>query len=230
MAKFNPDYPYEIISPLQLNKNVRKKLIHLFEKQPDGMENILAGRAQVTQTELEDIGPVVIKYYKRGGLMRRVNEDLYLRLGKLRSRQEFDMLQRVRKLGISSPEPLIWAIKGGLFYKAFLVTRNIGDHQSLADVCVTQPDQCAHFIEKTALQAGILLQNRIHHVDFHPGNVLVNAQGTIFIIDFDKAYISRKSRSRLCRAYIKRWSRAVKKYDLPDMMIDVLSEKLSRFE
>lgn len=228
MAKFNRYYPYEIKSELKLPETVLDELVRLFEKPPYDIEDILAGRAQVVRTELEGLGQVVIKYYKRGGFISRFNKDVYLRRGVPRSGHEFKMLQKVRQLGVSSPEPLVWAIRGGLFYKAFLITRNIGNHRSLVDVCLEDPGQGVPFLEKAAKQACLLIQNRIHHVDFHPGNVLVDNHGTVYIIDFDKAKISTSSQKKLCGAYIKRWSRAISKYNLPDVMTDVLSRTLTR--
>lgn len=226
MAIINPYYPYEIKSSFQLEKPVLDQLVGFFEKPPYDIEDILAGRSQVVRTELEGLGPVVIKYYKRGGLVRRFNEDVYLRRGIPRSRHEFEILKKVRELGVSSPEPLVWAIKGGLFYKAFLVTRNIGDHLSLVDICVDTPDQCESVLEKAAKQVGLLIKNRIHHVDFHPGNVLVDSHGSVFIIDFDKAKHSSLPHKKLCQVYLKRWDRAIRKYHLPQIMIEVLHEKL----
>ena len=226
MARFNPYFPYEIKSPLQLDKPVLDELVRLFEQPPYDIEDILAGRAQVVRTTLDGLGPVVIKYYKRGGMIRRFNESVYVRRGTPRSHHEFEILQKVRTLGVSSPEPLVWATKGGLFYKAFLVTRNIGDHRSLVDICMDTSEACRSALEKTAEHMELLIKNHIHHVDLHPGNVLVDNQGSVFIIDFDKAKKSPLPQAKLCRAYLKRWARAIEKYHLPGIMIDVLTEKL----
>lgn len=228
MAKFNRYYPYEIKSDLNLPETVLDKCVSLFEKPPYDIEDILAGRAQVVHTELDGLGHVVIKYYKRGGFVSRFNDDVYFRRGAPRSKHEYTMLRKARELGISSPEPLAWATKGGMFYKAFLVTRAIREHRTLVDVCVADPDQRAACLEKAAEQAVLLIQNRIHHVDFHPGNVLVDNHGAVFVIDFDKALISNASQSSLSRAYLKRWSRAIHKYHLPAIMIDIMAETLSK--
>lgn len=227
MAKFNAFYPFEIKSNSPLPKEVLDELVPHLERPSFDIEDILAGRADVVRTEIKGLGHVVIKYYKRGGLVRRFNENVYLRRGIPRSRHEFEMIQKARGLGISCPEPLVWAIKGGLFYKAFLITRNIGDHGSLVDICIKNPNECVSNLEKAAEQASLLIQNRIHHVDFHPGNVLVDNQGKVYVIDFDKAQISNASQNTLCRAYLSRWSRAIKKYDLPKVMDDVITERLS---
>jgi 3-deoxy-D-manno-octulosonic acid kinase len=56
-------------------------------------------------------------------------------------------------------------------------------------------------------------------VDLHPGNILLDGNNTIFIIDFDKAYRYSKSKTQLARAYQNRWTRAVHKYKLPERLL-----------
>lgn len=228
MAKINLYFPYQFGSNLDLNKEHRDTLTRLFEKPPMDCNDILEGRAQVTRIELAGVGEAVIKYYKRGGMIRHLLRDVYLRSGKPRSRLEFEMLETVRALGVSSPEPLIWAIRGSLFYKAFLVTRKIPGHRALSDVCTQAPEHCEDLLRQTAEQIALLIRNRVHHVDLHPGNVLVDGNRRVYIIDFDKARISTQRQKKLCTAYIKRWKRAVRKYTLPPIIADQLTQELTR--
>lgn len=210
-----------------LSPEIKGDLVRLFESDPAEAGGVLSGRVKPVRAEIPGVGAVVVKHYRRGGVIRHLVRDLYLRAGKPRCRKEYEMLDAVRRLGVSSPEPLAWAARGRFAYRAFLVTREIPDQQSLSDIGVADPARCRFAIEKTAIYINLLLDHRIHHVDLHPGNVLVNEAGGVFVIDFDKARISRKSRERLRDTYLCRWDRAVKKYALPPDMTAQLSEALS---
>lgn len=225
MKLIRTHYPYLLGTDLDLDKKDVDHLVRLFEKKPDLVTEILNGRNSVVRDRICSI-PAVIKFYRRGGLIRHVMRDAYLRSGQVRSSTEYAMLQKARALGVSCPEPLVWAIRGGLFYKAFLVTREIENQLSLVDLCRDNTDRCSDALHKTAAQVSLLIKNRIHHVDLHPGNVLVDNHGNVHIIDFDKAHESPLSTKKLTDAIVKRWKRAVSKYNLPEMMSDVFERDL----
>lgn len=229
MPKTIRSYPYQFGTDLPLDDEGRDDLIRLFEKTPQTCDDILGGRAQVAYTTLANVGPVVVKYYKRGGLIRHLSRDAFFRSGKPRPLLEYEMLERVRALGIQCPEPLIWAIRGGMFYRAFLVTRQIPDARTLADIGLETPPLCdSLLLRRTADQIAGLIANRIHHVDLHPGNVLVDAQLKVHVIDFDKARVSTLNPKKLRAAYIARWARSVRKHNLPPHMTECLIEALDR--
>ncbi len=223
MAVINA-YPYLIGTALNLDNNDCGTLIRLFEKPAVDINDILGGRASVVKTQLNTIGPVVIKYYRRGGMIRHLIRDTFLRSGKTRARRKFEMYETVRALGISCPEPLIWASRGSLFYKAYLVTREITQSRTLADICLEDESRCSDAVQKTADQIVLLIKNRIHHVDLHPGNVLIDGENQIYIIDFDKACVSPMKPNKLAAAYLKRWKKAVFKYQFPDFMNDIMEK------
>jgi 3-deoxy-D-manno-octulosonic acid kinase len=136
------------------------------------------------------------------------------------------MLQKVRNLGVNAPEPIAYAYRGGFIYKAWLVTRKISQQQTLAELsCVNE--KCARIaMNEILLQVSILINNNILHADLHPGNVLVDSSDRVFIIDFDKARVSRWDRNKLRDKYVMRWRRAVTKYGLPDMLSEMMSAGL----
>lgn len=213
---------YAFGTRLDLDNGVKEQLFRLFETPPETAGGILSGRTGPVFAEMPGAGAVVIKHYQRGGLIRHLNKDRYLRIGKTRPRREYEMLEAVRRLGVSSPEPLLWAVRGRPFYRAFLVTRRIKDHRSLSDLGLGEPESCRTAVEKTAGQIRLLIENRIHHVDLHPGNVLLDGEGRVHIIDFDKARRVSWDREKLRDAYVGRWKRAVEKYALPGFMTDQL--------
>lgn len=226
MKLIRTHYPYLLGTDLELENKDVDHLVRLFEKKPDQVTEILNGRNSVVRDRIFENIPVVIKFYRRGGLLRHVMRDTYLRSGQARSTTEYAMLKKAKELGISCPEPLVWAMRGGLFYKAFLVTREIENQQSLVALCQDNTALCSEALYKTAAQVTLLIKNRIHHVDLHPGNVLVDDHGNVHIIDFDKAHESPLSTEKLTNAIIKRWKRAVSKYNLPEMMSEVFERDL----
>jgi len=76
-----------------------------------------------------------------------------------------------------------------VFYHAWLVTREIEHAQTLAELSVKDLKRTEKALEKLEGQIELLINNSILHIDLHPGNVLMDGSGKIYIIDFDKARI-----------------------------------------
>ena len=164
----------------------------------------------------------------RGGLFGHFIKHIYLDLGKPRSRIEYEQMERARGLGISVPEPICFALKGKALYTAWLVTRKIENQHSLARLSIMDIESAMGAVKKLALQILILIDNRIYHRDLHPGNVLVDKDHQIHIIDFDKAGYFRGGKKALLKKYIKRWGRAVIKHNLPPAIHDLMCKELTK--
>jgi 3-deoxy-D-manno-octulosonic acid kinase len=190
--------------------------------------SILGGRTAVSTIHLNDLGSVVIKHYRRGGWLRRLVTRTYLRWGRPRCRIEFDMLQEARRLGIRAPEPIAFAYKGRIFYRCWLVTREIQIRSSLAELSRSDPRAALEVLPRVAEQISRLIEHRIWHVDLHPGNILVDDQSKIHLIDFDRARHVRWDRARLHGRYVNRWKRAVSKHGLPPQLTRNLVTALAR--
>ncbi len=178
----------------------------------------LGGRIAVCAIELTGIGPVVVKRYTRGGIIRKFNKKIYLRLGKTRGQSEYELLLKLRSLGVHAPDPVAFAYKGTLFYQAWLITREIKNTQTLAALSFSNPVLTPLAMAQLRDQVQRLIDNQIHHVDLHPGNVLTDRSGNIHIIDFDKAKTVRLGEDALKTKYIHRWQRAVDKHHLPKII------------
>lgn len=198
-------------------------LLEALELPANGQSSVLGGRGCVTHTEVAGLGRVVIKHYTRGGVLGRFIRHVYFRCGPLRSRVEFDLLDQVRALGVNAPEPLAIAVRGMLFYRTWLVIREVPEKQTLADLAQRDEDRAREVMKKLVAQMEILVRNGIYHIDLHPGNVLVQPDDTIFIIDFDKACHFRGRINELRDRYIIRWRRAVIKHALPQSLSEVMS-------
>jgi len=186
---------------------------------------VLDGRTCVSRLQLDGIGAVVIKHYRRGGLLRHIVKRRYLRFGKTRAQREFELLNTAGALGVSVPQPVAYAHKGCLFYQAWLATRAIGESMSLARLSLQDEAQARRAVPLIADQIGLLIRNRVLHVDLHPGNVLVDVNGRVYLLDFDKGRFYRGSREKLKQRYITRWRRAVVRHRLPQFLVEMLRQE-----
>lgn len=203
-----------------------RQLVHLFQQPSEPEKSILGGRTSLIETFLDPIGDVIIKIYKRGGLVRFFNNETYLNLGNIRCRTEYQQMDHAYQLGIQVPKVIAYAYKGGLFYKGWLITEKIQNQQTLASLAMTDRSRAQAASVDLLEQISRLMDNHIFHPDLHPGNVLVTDKDEVFIIDFDKATKHSGSRQDLASRYLKRWKRAITKYNLPDILSEILENGL----
>jgi len=214
---------FTIVSDYQMNRQQLDHLVQGFQFQVCTAGSALGGRCSVTKLNLEDIGPVVIKHFRRGGLLANFIHRTYLKIGKTRGQHEFEQMKRIQKLGVKTPETAAFAWKGRLFYNAWLVTHEILSVKSMAQVNLLSPSRAASALNELARQVSILINNGILHADFHPGNVLIDDRDRVFLIDLDKAGTYRGGKAALESKYCKRWRRAIQKHRLPSMLYNLES-------
>lgn len=176
---------------------------------------VLDGRGTVKHMILEETGAVVIKSYRRGGVMALLTKDRYLRAGKTRSQKEFEFLSHAARAGVSVPRPLIYIARGYPLYRAWLVTQRIKSHNSLATLAMKDAESAGKLMPLISKNITLLIKNKIFHVDLHPGNVIIHESGTPYIIDFDRARFTTHSPQKTTQLFNKRWMKAIAKYHLP---------------
>lgn len=206
-----------------LTENDIGGLTQVFDKESVALNNGLEGRGSVSFFRSGDGTRAVVRQYRRGGLVRYISSSAYIKSGKYRCEAEFDILLKLREIGVRVPEPLVWAVRGHRIYRCWLVTREIPDAYTLSTI--RDEEQLCQAIQETIQQIQLLVKNRILHVDLHPGNVLVNQDGA-YLIDFDKAGHTEKTAESLTDFYRERWVRAVRKHNLPDILADAFIEHL----
>ncbi|UCD78999.1 MAG: phosphotransferase [Desulfobacterales bacterium] len=207
---------------MNLTEPQLRSLIGFFHHRDPADVSVLGGRISPSMLQLDGIGSVVIKHYHRGGLVRYFIKRHYLKLGKTRAQREFELLHHVDNLGISVPQPVAYAYRGRLFYLAWLVTRAIKEPVSLVSLSLQDEGKARAAVQSTAAQIALLIQNKILHVDLHPGNVVVDTEGKVYLLDFDKGTVYHGSRQKLKDRYVARWQRAVVKHRLPEMLSEAL--------
>lgn len=215
----------------ELDMNLRSQITEIIKTPTPYVSEVLGGRGVVRFGEISSLGDIVIKQYARGGALRRFIKSSHLRLGKVvRSQWEFLTLHRVRQLGVRAPLPIAFAYSRGFFYQAWLVMEKIPSSTSLASLCIYNEDRAREATSEVIRQIEILVRNKIFHLDLHPGNVLVDCNGLVWFIDFDKAKKVTLTGQNLKELYLRRWRRAVIKHELPDYLSELVCGGLRRLE
>ena len=156
-------------------------------------------------------GEAVLRHYRRGGAVARVNRDRYLFRGEGRTRpfREFQLLQRLRSQGLPAPRPLAAGYRrDGIFYRADILTQRIAGAQSLAER-----------LHREAMDEGAWRRvgqtlARFHdagafHADLNAHNLLFDRDAAVWLIDFDRGELRRPGRWRA--ANLERLQRSLRK-------------------
>lgn len=175
----------------------------------------LDGRVRPDFLHLPGPGAVVVKHYVRGGWMRFVSRRCYLRTARSRGRTEYEMLHLLGTLGFDVPRPVAWAERGSLWVHAWLIMEELPGVLTLARIARDDPERARALLSGVGEMVARLVDHRIHHVDFHPGNILVDSDDHLHPIDFDKAARVTCPAPELAQRYERRWQRAVAKHRLP---------------
>jgi 3-deoxy-D-manno-octulosonic acid kinase len=130
----------------------------------------------------------VLRHYRRGGMMARISRDRYLWTGESRTRafNEWRLLWELHRAGLPVPAPVAARYRrGGLTYRADLITERIRDARPLSVVLESQS------LPVDAWQAigrciRLFHDAGVCHADLNAHNILLAASGAVFLIDFDR--------------------------------------------
>lgn len=142
---------------------------------------------------------LVLRPFRRGGLIGKINSDLYMRFGAKYSRsfREYRLLEWMRSCGLSVPQPVAARyIPSGLCYRADLITERVPQARTLADILLETPLTLPVWskIGDVIRQMHAL---RVHHSDLNCRNILLDADMRVWLIDFDKCRRRRNTGWRL---------------------------------
>ena len=161
----------------------------VFDERALAARGALDGRARAgrgnTHFLVLDGHALVLRHYRRGGLVRHLSERRYLWTGIERTRavREFELLRELEAEGLSVPRPHACAVnRHGLVWSGSLVTHRLPG-QTLADrldarglVPWEHVGRCiARFHAKG-----------VRHADLNAHNVMLDGEN-VFLIDFDRA-------------------------------------------
>ena len=217
-----------------LSDDLATRIVQLMRTVPENIPTgVLARRGYAGIQDVQGLGRVFVKQYAHGGLLRHITGGRFLCVGPSRSLLEFSMLERVRSLGINAPRPLLFVNKGSFLYRSWLFMEEIVDSRNLAQISSSADANDADILHdgmtKLGQQVLTLIENKIFHVDLHPGNVLLDASGRVFIVDFDKACEYQGSTDTLRDLYLRRWRRAVIKHKLSPVLTELMSLTLRSY-
>ncbi len=131
---------------------------------------------------------LVLRHYRRGGLMARLSGDRYWWSGAeaTRSFREWRLLHRLRGAGFPVPQPIAAGYRRqGSRYTADILMEQLPDTQALAQRLAQAPLPLSLWVDigrciRRFTDAGV------HHADLNAHNVLLDASDRTWLIDFDR--------------------------------------------
>jgi 3-deoxy-D-manno-octulosonic acid kinase len=154
---------------------------------------VAGGRGSVSYVDAP-FGSIVIRHYRRGGLVARLMGDIYMWSGENRTRgfAEFRLLAHLRALGLPVPAPIAAQYsRNGWAYRGDLITRRIDNATTFADLL-----KAGRFDTDVARRIGEEIAAfhaaGAYHADLNAHNILVTAD-RIWIVDFDRGALRAPS-------------------------------------
>jgi len=170
------------------------------------------GRGGTQQIALRGGKKVFVRKYLRGGMARHLARDLYL-LRPARPVREMLATEQARASGCLVPIVHAVAVEEvGPFYRGWIVTSAIQGATAFVDVLAE-----AGAAERQSLLSAAgeairgLHEAGVYHVDLNGHNLLVDADGRVAVIDFDRAVLSSERRYRLGERGRDRFWRSLRK-------------------
>ncbi len=156
--------------------------------------------------------PLVLRHYRRGGLIARLLQDCYVWTGLARTRawREFNLLTHMVSAGLPVPPPVAVRVKrAGVCYRADLITRRILFTTPLAAALSTRGLDMSRW-----RTLGILLRKfhdaGVYHADLNAHNILLGKDNTVYLADFDKGEL-RPPAARWQQETLARLRRSLRK-------------------
>lgn len=157
-----------------------------------------------------EFGDAVLRHYRRGGVAARLSDDRYFYAGADRTRpfREFRVLARAHGEGLPVPAPIAAAFsREHIAYRGDILVAAVPDARTLAQLVAANDP-----VDWAAVGAAIAQCHRagFFHADLNAHNVLLDAQGRAWLIDFDRARV-RAPAAGWQRANLARLQRSLRK-------------------
>ncbi len=191
-----------------------------FDPEVLGGEAVGEGGRQAAWFVQGPFGAAVLRHYRRGGLRARLGRESYLWLGASRTRSfaEYGVLSLLRAADVAVPAPLgavYW--RRGAFYRAAILVARIPAARTLAGCLAADAGggpaaQDCPAVDPPAVARAIHAMHEagVCHADLNAHNILLDAGGRVWLIDFDRAAVGvaspgqrRKNLLRLRRSLVK---------------------------
>jgi 3-deoxy-D-manno-octulosonic acid kinase len=133
-------------------------------------------------------GDWVLRHYHRGGLVARINPDVYVWTGLANTRawREWHLLDSLYKDGFPVPRPVAAQVeRRGLWYRGDLITQLIPGTRSLASALRAS---AIEMLPWGSIGACIrrFHDASVYHADLNAHNILLDADDRVYLLDFDR--------------------------------------------
>ena len=165
-----------------------------FHRQQGRLDFIVQGRGQTCFVSFND-DRYVLRHYRRGGKIASWLDDRYIWSGleNTRAFREWRLLVKLVEQRLPVPYPFAArVVRNGFFYRADLVTREICNAHTLAQLLMRSPLSFEQWrkigrIIRRFHEAGVF------HADLNAHNILIDPVGEVYLIDFDKGAMRESS-------------------------------------
>lgn len=156
--------------------------------------------------------PLVLKRYRRGGMIGRLVARRYFYRGLENTRvwREFRLLVQLNRMGLPVPEVVAAEvrIKDRLFYHGQLITAELVNAKTLAE-WIEQTVLAEHRWESIGSTIRLFHEQAVYHDDLNANNIMLDNAHGIWLIDFDKGAAGHKRGERWKRNNLKRLRRSL---------------------
>ncbi|MEM6324994.1 MAG: 3-deoxy-D-manno-octulosonic acid kinase [Pseudomonadota bacterium] len=131
---------------------------------------------------------MVLRPFRRGGVIAKINRDRYLRTGldRARSMRELMLLDWMRGQGLSVPRPIAAQMTPvGMFYRAAILTERLLGARPFEEISRDGPLGPAIW-GRVGASIRQMHEAGVDHSDLNCRNILIDAGEKAWLIDFDK--------------------------------------------
>jgi 3-deoxy-D-manno-octulosonic acid kinase len=139
---------------------------------------------------------LVLRHYKRGGLVAKVSNDRFIfsNIANTRCYKELEVLQHLHNEKVNVPLPIAGKVtRKGMFYSADIITEVIPNTIELHEVLQSEALSPGTW-KAIGIQIKKMHNSQVCHADINVKNILVDRQAsspTIYLLDFDKCKIQK---------------------------------------
>ncbi len=194
------------------DRDARAEAARAREPDRDAGANATAagGRGGARHLVLPGGRSVWLRHYLRGGFMRYLVRDLYL-LRPPRPLRELVATEAARAAGCRVPTVhAVCVQEAGPFYRGWIVTSAIEKARPLIECYLAAPsDERQALLARVGAAVAYLHRSGVYHVDLTGHNLLVDAEGAVHTIDFDKAIVAAPADEALVESGLRRLMRSL---------------------